>query len=103
MPPVQKKRKVILDESKSTSPVVFQLATHAPDVNLKVFDDLELHAHSTILQKHSAFFRTFMDSPDKQVPLTGEWKYEWVSVVDDDGTWSLVDIRHVPVRAFLSL
>ncbi|PQE22580.1 hypothetical protein CJF31_00001490 [Rutstroemia sp. NJR-2017a BVV2] len=96
MPPARKKRKVVPDKLKPTSPVVFQLATHPPDVKLKIFDDLEFHAHSTILKKQSAFFRAFMDSPDKRLPLTGEWKYEWVSVVDDDGTWSLVDIRHAP-------
>lgn len=72
---------------------------------------------AVILKLHSAFFRKFLDSPDKTAainppcssPAAGlgnfsKFNYEWVTVVDkDDGvdgeiTWHLVDSRKVKVR-----
>ncbi|KAE8450679.1 hypothetical protein EG329_006024 [Mollisiaceae sp. DMI_Dod_QoI] len=48
-----------------------------------------------ILKMRSAFFRKFLDSPGKLVSsdTSGskkDFKYEWVTKVDEDGTWGLV-------------
>lgn len=40
-----------------------------------------------------------MDSPDKTVN-TGTFKYDWVSSIDDDGTWALVAANANIVRVF---
>jgi hypothetical protein len=73
-------------------PVIFkQAGLGAPDTCLAVFDQ-EFYLHSTILKLYSAFFRKFMDSPDK-VKLTTtatEFKYNWVSKVEKDDDWHLV-------------
>lgn len=54
------------------------------DMRLKVLDR-EYHVHSTILHLYSAFFRAFLDSPDKTVPASTEFAYEWVTMYDADG------------------
>jgi hypothetical protein len=86
------------------SPTVFQTPDLKPDVRLRVFD-FEFHVHSVLLKLHSAFFRKFLDSPDKtdlqsagnlETPsavvnfYTGNFKYDWVTEVDGDKTWHLV-------------
>ncbi|KAM3086156.1 hypothetical protein ACMFMG_000292 [Clarireedia jacksonii] len=96
MEPTQKKRKIDSEAPEPKPPIVFRLPTHPPDVKLKIFDTLDFHVHSIILKMHSAFFRKFLDSPEKGSPLTGKWRYEWGTVIDDDGSWSLVDIRNIP-------
>src|SRR6187402_2341564 len=58
-----KKQKV--DDAKS--PIVFHTPGLKPDVRLMVFDE-EFHVHSVLLKLHSAFFRKFLDSPDKYPP-----------------------------------
>lgn len=79
-------------------PIVFQSPGIQPDVRLKVFNT-EFHVHSTILKLYSAFFRKFLDSPDKaqvtaepanlsistRMPIAPtRFKYEWVTKMDDD-------------------
>lgn len=77
--------------SHRLSPMIYQTPGYEPDVRLKIFDDLELHVHSIILKLNSAFFRKFLDSPEKQhVKSTAPFTYEWATEIDDDGTWSLV-------------
>jgi hypothetical protein len=61
MAPAAKKQKV---DNPPKSPIVFQSPGIRPDVSLKVFD-VEFHVHSILLKLHSAFFRKFLDSPDK--------------------------------------
>ncbi|RDW76122.1 hypothetical protein BP5796_06943 [Coleophoma crateriformis] len=66
-----------------------------PDLRLEVFDSDEFHVHSTIMKLHSAFFRRFLDSPDKtadpSMPVRrGAFKYNWITKVDEDGSWALV-------------
>ncbi|CAG8959314.1 hypothetical protein HYFRA_00013084 [Hymenoscyphus fraxineus] len=102
MPPKKKQK---ITEAPKKTPIIFQAPGLQPDIRLKVFDN-EFIAHSQILKLYSAFFRKFLDSPDKQLNHdvqahdrsrgmdghvdNGKFKYEWVTEVDDDGTWSLV-------------
>ncbi|ATZ50441.1 hypothetical protein BCIN_05g07930 [Botrytis cinerea B05.10] len=62
------------------------------DTRFRLFGKIEIHAHSSLLKMHSAFFRKFMDSPDKLPAKTGAaLAYEWVDEVDDDGSgWHVV-------------
>ncbi|KAG9234912.1 hypothetical protein BJ875DRAFT_530466 [Amylocarpus encephaloides] len=42
-----------------------------------------------VLKTHSEFFRKHLDSPEKTLS-PGVLKYEWITNIDEDGTWSLV-------------
>ncbi|TVY78166.1 hypothetical protein LSUE1_G004190 [Lachnellula suecica] len=68
-----------------------------------VFDDLEFHVHSVVLKLHSAFFRNFLDSPDKEkggAPLLRKFKYEWVTMLDEDcKDWHIVAASASPLKA----
>jgi hypothetical protein len=64
--PASKKQKT---NEEPPSPVVFQSPGLQPDVRLTVFDK-EFHVHSVLLKLHSAFFRKFLDSPDKAKEAT---------------------------------
>jgi hypothetical protein len=81
-PPPAKKQKV----AKVKAPVVFkQAGLGSPDTCLVVFEQ-EFHVHSTILKLYSAFFRKFLDSPDKaHATSTKNFKYFWVTEVENDG------------------
>ncbi|PVH75277.1 hypothetical protein DL98DRAFT_593274 [Cadophora sp. DSE1049] len=46
-------------------PVVFKVNKLDPDTHLQVFQQ-PFHVHSSALKLHSAFFRTFLDSADKE-------------------------------------
>lgn len=87
-----------------TPPIVFNFADHDVDVRFKVFDDLEFHVHSVVLRMYSAFFRRFLDSPDKdgRDENTGKFKYEWATKYDADGSWSLVDARSLTADQVIS-
>ena len=75
--------------SSSKEPIVFKSPGLKPDVRLTVFDQ-EFHVHSTLLKLYSAFFRTYLDSADKApAPSSAVFRYEYVSVIDEDGTWGL--------------
>lgn len=70
-------------------PVVFMAPGLIPDVRITVFNQ-QYQVHSVALKYHSAFFRKFLDSPEKErIPGAREFKYEYVAVVDDDATWAL--------------
>ncbi|CAG8979713.1 hypothetical protein HYALB_00013403 [Hymenoscyphus albidus] len=100
-----RKKKQKTKESPKKTPITFQAPGLQPDIRLKVFDD-EFIAHSLMLKLYSAFFRKFLDSSDKQPNhdvqahdrsggmdshvSNGTFKYEWVTEINDDGTWSLV-------------
>jgi hypothetical protein len=60
VPPPAKKQKI----DNPRSPIIFQFPGLKLDVSLKVFE-VEFHVHSMLLKLHSAFFRKFLDSPDK--------------------------------------
>jgi hypothetical protein len=89
-PPPAKKQNV----AKVKAPVVFkQAGLGSPDTCLVVFEQ-EFHVHSTILKLYSAFFRKFLDSPDKaHATSTKNFKYFWVTEVENDGDWHLVALR----------
>jgi len=82
-----------MDQVIDKKPLVFFLRGKQPDVRLRVFDD-EYHVHSQTLKDCSAYFYKFLDSPEKQgrVSSTFRFKYEWVTRVDDDGSWSLESV-----------
>ncbi|KAK2625513.1 hypothetical protein QTJ16_004825 [Diplocarpon rosae] len=109
--PVAKKRKVD-GVDKDNSPIIFSTPGLKPDTLLVVLGQ-EFHVHSLLLKLHSAFFRKFLDSPDKTIcsASTGSVEnaaprapssftfsglpggspiYEWVTKIDEDGTWQLV-------------
>ncbi|CAG8955889.1 hypothetical protein HYFRA_00008739 [Hymenoscyphus fraxineus] len=77
------------------APIIFRLPHKTPDVRLVVFDQ-EYHVHSTILKLYSNYFRKFLDSPDKPGSSPSSlFKYEYVTVVDDDGIWALESAHKV--------
>ena len=113
IPRPSKKPKV---EAESKSPITFSVPQgpiKEPDTRLKVFDQ-EFHVHSAVLRVESTFFRAFYDAddatPSPQGRGSGDFKYEWVTIIDDDGQgwslvhddgnvsdWNLVDIVCVPL------
>ncbi|KUJ24423.1 uncharacterized protein LY89DRAFT_745306 [Mollisia scopiformis] len=66
-----------------------------PDVRIELFDTEEYHLHSVLLKLYSGFFRKFLDSPEKKVPASTSFAYEWVTQLDDDGGWHLVAAQSV--------
>jgi hypothetical protein len=70
--------------------VVFTIPRKYPDTRFRVFDQ-EFLVYSPTLRLHSEFFRIFLDSLEKtESSRLGRYCYDWVTLVDDDGTWSLV-------------
>lgn len=72
-------------------PVVFKARGVEIDTRLKVFDTV-FHVSSTILKMHSQYFFKFLDSADKVIGTGhGDFKYDWVTKIVDDGKdWQLV-------------
>jgi len=99
-PPPAKKQKA----DALNAPTTFkQAGLGSPDSCLVVFDQ-GFHVHSTVLKLHSAFFRKFLDSPDKvNATTTKNFKYYWVTKVDEDGDWQLITLRASEVRSHESL
>ncbi|CZR55437.1 uncharacterized protein PAC_05325 [Phialocephala subalpina] len=100
MAPLTKRQKT--GDGNFNSPIAFPCAGQSPDVRLIVFKQ-EFHVHSTLLKLNTAFFRKFLDSPEKavndpngsgEVALVGPmstFTYEWVTKIDEGGDkWSLV-------------
>jgi hypothetical protein len=79
-----------VDNTAERKPITFFKRGDIADLRLRVFDD-EYHVHSSKLKECSQYFFKFLDSPDKQhrTSPTATFRYEWVTRVDDDGTWSL--------------
>ncbi|TVY46256.1 hypothetical protein LOCC1_G004347 [Lachnellula occidentalis] len=72
-------------------PIVFTAPGLGPDMSIEVFKQI-FHVNSMVLKIHSEYFRNYLDSPDKSPAssVSGSFKYEWVTQVDEDGTgWSL--------------
>ncbi len=82
-------------------PVIFKARGIEPDVRLSALGT-EFHVHSVVLRMQSAFFFKFLDSPEKkEAPvLKTDFAYEWVSKIDDDGSWSLVAASSSQVKLF---
>ncbi|PVH75278.1 hypothetical protein DL98DRAFT_658200 [Cadophora sp. DSE1049] len=73
--------------------ITFNARGMKPDVDLEVLGT-HMYVHSAILKLHSTFFFKFLDSPDKLLPVSVSASgiiYEWVTSVDADGSWALVD------------
>ncbi|KAF5872092.1 uncharacterized protein Bfra_009121 [Botrytis fragariae] len=74
--------------------VTFYIPGQEPDTRITIFQLKELRVHSSILKLYSAYFRKFMDSPDKEsAPPSAMWKYDWTGKVEQDGSWYVVDRR----------
>lgn len=87
----------IQEEPVPREPIVFKLAGHPkPDMRIQAFD-AEFHCHSIILKLYSAFFRKFLDSPDKKNEAFSGFRYNWVTKVDSDETWSVVAAESLDV------
>ncbi|TVY78167.1 hypothetical protein LSUE1_G004188 [Lachnellula suecica] len=81
-------------------PIIFTSAQSPANVRLRVFYQ-DFHVHADVLKKQSAFFRAFLNSPDKAVSGTSankEFEYDWRTQVDLDGTWSLVCVTKLEVH-----
>lgn len=51
--------------------------------------DQDYHVLSVYLELHSNFFRKFLDSVEKEpAAAMAEFKYEYLSVIDSDGSWA---------------
>jgi len=78
-------------------PIVFKLPGMKPEICLNVLGQ-EYYADSILLKVRSGFFRTFLDSADKETSVvlateaksTRKFRYEWVTKVDEDGSWQLI-------------
>lgn len=88
-------------------PTVFFARGYEPDVRLHVLDRAVYHVYSVILKLHSNFFFKFLDEKQAAVATSasgtigsgnGQFKYEWVTQVDKDRTWSLVSAGGGKVR-----
>lgn len=93
MAPPKKKAKVaprvLSVEPKALAPIIFSIPGQTPDVLITAFGQ-PYHVHSTILRLHSHYFRRFLDSPEKShCEANGNFKYQYTSVVDEDGEWGL--------------
>ncbi|CZR55513.1 uncharacterized protein PAC_05401 [Phialocephala subalpina] len=86
--------------SKRKRPIVHELFAPGlkPDVRLKVFGTSEYHVHSVLLKLYSGFFLKFLDSPEKKVPASPEFAYEWITQIDDDDGWHLVAAQAAPQK-----
>ncbi|KAF7945861.1 uncharacterized protein EAE97_004899 [Botrytis byssoidea] len=74
------------------SPIIFLARGVKADTRFTVFRQ-EFHLHSSGLKHHSSYFRTFLDSVDKQpASASALFKYDYRSVVDEDGSWALMPV-----------
>jgi hypothetical protein len=96
MAPPAKKAKTSkgIDKPTMPGPIIFKARGLNTDVRLRAFET-DFHVHSVFLKIHSAFFFKFLDSADKTAALTnltlaGGFKYEWITKIDGDRSWSLV-------------
>jgi len=72
-------------------PMISEIQGMPPDMSLQVFHQT-FHAHSAALKLKSTFFRKFLDSEEKALRPRpqGKFTYEWVTEVDEDGSWHLI-------------
>ncbi|ESZ92598.1 hypothetical protein SBOR_7015 [Sclerotinia borealis F-4128] len=82
--------KLILVSEDPPSPIIFLQRNIRADTRLTVFKQ-EFHLHSSGRKYHSNYFRKFLDSVDKQpAPANATFKYDYRSVIDEDGSWALM-------------
>lgn len=107
MPPkgTKRPRKRSSDAVTGPPPIAFVSPGLQPDARLLVFDQ-EYHVHSLILKLHSAYFRRYLDSAEKDsetVDAAAQFKYEYVSVIDGDGVWGLEPVDKVSFEKSLTI
>lgn len=79
------------DQDHQIETLKYHVHKQAPNMRISLFGRQELHVHSDMLKQHSEFFRKFLDSPDKiPYPIDSDWQYDWVSEIEEDGSWHLV-------------
>ncbi|KUJ24422.1 uncharacterized protein LY89DRAFT_634525 [Mollisia scopiformis] len=78
--------------------IKFSIPGMKPNVRLKVFDNVEFHVHKVLLQVHSRFFQKFLDSPEKKIPASEDFAYEWATIIEEDGSWHLVSAQSIPEK-----
>ncbi|KAF5872470.1 uncharacterized protein Bfra_005830 [Botrytis fragariae] len=72
------------------SPIIFLARSVKADTRFTVFKQ-EFHLHSSGLKHHSDHFRKVLDSADKKpAPAYALFKYDYRSVIDEDGSWALM-------------
>ncbi|KAF7925685.1 uncharacterized protein EAE98_006910 [Botrytis deweyae] len=77
-------------------PIIFLARGVKADTRFTVFRQ-EFHLHSSGLKHHSKYFLTFLDSADKQpAPPCALFKYDYRSVIDEDGSWALMPVSDSP-------
>ncbi|PQE31490.1 hypothetical protein CJF32_00008081 [Rutstroemia sp. NJR-2017a WRK4] len=74
--------------------IIFEQPGFKVDARLTAFGQA-FHVHSVILKLYSAWFRQFLDSPDKKPAPSGAlFAYDYVSVVDADADgWGLEPVK----------
>jgi hypothetical protein len=92
MPPKTSKKRSRVDSvlvEAGPPPIKFISPGFTADTCITVFGQ-DYHVHSTILKLHSNYFRKFLDSADKpNAAATAIFKYNYTTVVDDDGIWAV--------------
>ncbi|KAJ8065884.1 hypothetical protein OCU04_004985 [Sclerotinia nivalis] len=92
---ISQKRDADGNAKEAMKPIILQHPGFENDIRLEVFGQ-EYHAHSILLKLHSAYFRKFLDSADKVSAVkTSLFRYDYVSVVDEDGEWGLEAVKSV--------
>ncbi|KAG4441309.1 hypothetical protein IFR05_003237 [Cadophora sp. M221] len=71
-------------------PIIFEARGMGPPDMRIIAMGVEYHVHSTLMRMHMNFFDVFLDSADKAPIVGGLFRYEWVTLIDHDGTWSVV-------------
>ncbi|KAM0143542.1 hypothetical protein ACHAO1_000643 [Botrytis cinerea] len=78
------------------SPIIFLARGVNADTRFTVFRQ-QFHLHSSGLKHHSNYFRKFLNSADKSpAPASALFKYDYCSVIDEDGSWALMPASDSP-------
>jgi hypothetical protein len=92
MPPKASKKRSRCDSAlveAGPPPIKFISPGFTADTCITVFGQ-DYHVNSMILKLHSNYFRKFLDSADKpNAPATAIFKYNYTTVVDEDGIWAV--------------
>ncbi|ATZ50446.1 hypothetical protein BCIN_05g07970 [Botrytis cinerea B05.10] len=77
---------------KIAEPIVLHQPGFLNDVRLVVFGQV-YHAHSIILKLNSKYFRSALEWGEKHAIPLGNFRYNFTSVVDEDGFWLMELIK----------
>ncbi|KAE8442862.1 hypothetical protein EG329_002604 [Mollisiaceae sp. DMI_Dod_QoI] len=88
--PISKPDNPPSETKKEAAPIVFSAQGQPqPDTRLTVFDR-QFHVHSMVLKLHSGYFNAFFEPKNEEPapePAPGQFKYEYITKIDNDGTW----------------